>query len=82
MTFDCQETKLHVHEFLHKELSEAEMQEIVAHLANCDSCGIDYDLENFVNGAIKDACSEVPPQELAERVLANIRAMQQDLDHA
>ena len=82
MTFDCQETKRHVHEFLHNELSEAEINEVTAHLANCDSCETDYDLENFVNHSIKEVCSEVPPQELAERILANIRAMQAGIDHA
>jgi hypothetical protein len=35
-----------------------------------------------VNNSIQDACSEVPPQELAEKVLANIRAMQAGIDHA
>ena len=82
MTFDCQETKRHVHEFLHNELSESELKEVTAHLANCDSCETDYDLESFVNGAIQGACSEVPPQELAEKVLANIRAMKAGIDHA
>jgi len=82
MSFDCQETKRHVHEFLHNELSEAEIAEVTAHLANCDSCETDYDLENFVNTSIQEVCSEVPPQELAEKVLANIRAMQAGIDHA
>jgi anti-sigma factor (TIGR02949 family) len=82
MTYDCQETKRHVHEYLHNELSEAEVAEVTAHLANCDSCETDYDLEHFVNNSIQGACSEVPPQELAERVLANIRAMQAGIDHA
>jgi len=82
MTFDCQETKRHVHEFLHNELSEAEINEVTAHLANCDSCETDYDLENFVNHSIQEVCSEIPPQELAERILANIRAMQAGIDHA
>jgi mycothiol system anti-sigma-R factor len=71
-----------VHEYLHNELSEAEIKEVTAHLANCDSCETDYDLEHFVNNSIQDACSEVPPQELAEKVLANIRAMQSGIDHA
>jgi len=67
---------------LHNELSEAEVAEVTAHLANCDSCETDYDLEHFVNNSIQGACSEVPPQELAERVLANIRALQAGIDHA
>ena len=76
MSFDCQETKRPVHEYLHNELSETEIDEITAHLANCDSCETDYDMENLINGAIRESCTEVPPQELADRVLAEIRRIQ------
>ena len=82
MSLDCQETKRHVHEYLHHELSAQEVAEVTAHLANCDSCETDYDLEHFVNNSIQDACSEVPPQELAEKVLANIRKMQAGIGHS
>ena len=74
--FDCQETKRHVHEYLHNELSEQELVEITAHLANCDSCESDYDLENTINGVIEQHCSEVPPQELADTIMNRIRAIQ------
>ncbi|MEO0027906.1 MAG: hypothetical protein RLZZ258_564 [Actinomycetota bacterium] len=73
---DCQETKRHVHEYLHNELSDQELDDITAHLANCDSCETDYDLETLINGAIKQSCTEDVPQELAERVLAEIRRIQ------
>jgi len=71
--FDCQETKRHVHEFLQAELTEAEMDEITAHLANCDSCEADYDFETLFNDVIKRSCDEVPAQELSERILGKIR---------
>ena len=74
--FDCQETKRHVHEYLHSELSEQEIVDITAHLANCDSCESDYDLENTINGVVERNCSEVPPQELADNIMARIRAIQ------
>ena len=35
---DCQETKRQVHEYLHNELNESEIEDITSHLANCDSC--------------------------------------------
>jgi anti-sigma factor (TIGR02949 family) len=73
---DCQETKRQVHEFLHNELNESEIEDITAHLANCDSCEADYDMENLINGSIKEACDEAPPEELASRVLAEIRRIQ------
>jgi anti-sigma factor (TIGR02949 family) len=74
--FDCQETKRHVHEYLHNELSEQELADITSHLANCDSCETDYDLENTINGVIEQHCSEVPPQELADSIMGRIRAIQ------
>ena len=73
---DCQETKSHVHEFLHNELSSQEMQDITDHLANCDSCEADYDFEVVFNQVIVNACDEAPPQELADRILGKIRQIQ------
>lgn len=78
--FDCQETKRHVHEFLHQELSEAEMADITEHLAHCDSCEMDYDLEVALNKVIQRSCTEVPPQELADKILARLREIQTHLD--
>ncbi len=74
--FDCQETKKHVHEYLKAELSERELDEITSHLANCDSCESDYDFESVFNSVIVRSCTEAPPQELADRVLAKIRELQ------
>jgi anti-sigma factor (TIGR02949 family) len=74
--FDCQETKRHVHEYLHNELTEQEVRDVTAHIANCDSCESDYDMEHFINGVVQEACSEVPPQDLAERILGEIRRIQ------
>jgi mycothiol system anti-sigma-R factor len=74
--FDCQETKKHVHEYLKSELTQSELTDITAHLANCDSCEADYDFESVFNSVIVKSCTEAPPQELAERVLAKIRALQ------
>ena len=74
--FDCQETKRHVHEYLHNELSEQGLGEITAHLANCDSCESDYDLENTINGVIEKHCSEVAPEQLVDSIMGRIRAIQ------
>lgn len=79
--FDCQETKRHVHEFLHNELSEAEIVEITAHLANCDSCEGDYDVENVLNNVISRACAEMPPQELADAIMNRVRDIQNGNAH-
>ena len=67
--FDCEETKRHVHEYLHNELSEQELNDITGHLANCDSCEGDYDVENTINNAVSRACADVPPQVLADAIM-------------
>ena len=79
--YDCQETKRHVHEYLHNELSEVEIAEITAHLANCDSCEGDYDVENVLNNVISRACADMPPQELADAIMNRVRQIQGGLAH-
>ena len=79
--FDCEETKRHVHEYLHNELSQEELDEITAHIANCDSCEGDYDVENALNNAIARACGEMPSEELADRIMSRIRDIQSGTAH-
>jgi len=74
--FDCEETKALVHEYLHNELLPEDQQDITAHLALCDSCEQEYDVEVHLNEVIQRSCHEAPPKELAERVLARIREIQ------
>lgn len=71
----CEETKAQVQEYLQAELSESELDRIMEHLANCESCDEDYALENMLNSVIKDSCQEAPPAELAERIMSKIRSM-------
>lgn len=73
---DCEETKVRVHEYLHQELQEPEMEAITAHLANCETCEREYDIEVVFNQVIQHSCGEVPPPELAQRVLNRIRDIQ------
>ena len=70
---DCQETKKHVHEYLHNELSEQELQDITSHLANCDSCEADYDLESTINNKIEQHCAEVPSEELLDGIKGRLQ---------
>jgi len=78
LELDCQETKRHVHEYLQQELSEQEMDAIVAHLANCDSCEDDYDFETVFNKVIQRSCTEATPEELGQRILGRIRTVLED----
>lgn len=79
--FDCEETKQHVHEYLHNELSQTEISDITVHLANCDSCEGDYDVENTLNNVISRACADVPPEELTQNIMARVRQIQNGIEH-
>ena len=79
---DCEEAKRHVHEYLQRELTEEELDAITAHIANCDHCEWEYDFEAVLNKVIKVSCSEAPPEEIAERILAKIRTIDlNDIQH-
>ena len=73
---DCNEVKQSVHEFLHSEMNETEIQTITAHIANCDSCEQHYDIEIVFNQVIQRSCDEAPASELAERVMQRLREIQ------
>ena len=73
---DCEDVKRNVHEFLHSELHEEQLEVITAHIANCDSCEQHYDIEIVFNQVIQRSCDEAPTEELAERVMNRIREIQ------
>jgi anti-sigma factor (TIGR02949 family) len=74
--YDCEETKAHVHEYLHNELRPEDQADITSHLALCDSCEATYDIEVYLNQVIQRSCDEAPPAELAQRVIDHIRKIQ------
>lgn len=71
--FGCEETKSAVHEYLHNELGPDHQEGITTHLALCDSCEEEYDVEVNLNKAISRSCDEAPPETLAQKVLELIR---------
>ena len=73
---DCEDAKRNVHEFLHSELHEDQLEVITAHIANCDSCEEHYDIEIVFNQVIQRSCDEAPAEELAERVMKRLREIQ------
>lgn len=79
---NCEETKKHVHEYLQRELTEQELDDITAHIANCDHCEWEYNFESTLSNVIKVSCSEAPPEEIAEKILAKIREIDlKDIQH-
>ncbi|SCX09051.1 zf-HC2 domain-containing protein [Candidatus Aquiluna sp. UB-MaderosW2red] len=73
---DCDEVKRNVHEYIHAELMDLELNTLTSHLANCDSCEDHYDIEVVLNQVILRSCDEVPTKELAERVMNRLMQIQ------
>lgn len=73
---ECEEVIKSVHEFLHSELYETEVEAITAHIANCDACEEHYDMEIVFNQVIQRSCDEAPAAELADRVMQRLREVQ------
>lgn len=73
---DCQEVKRNVHEYLHSELQEPDLEGITSHIVNCESCEKHYDIEVVFNQVIQRSCDEAPTEELAERVKMRLREIQ------
>lgn len=79
---DCQETQLHVHEYLANSLTAEQQDEITAHVANCDHCESHYDMEALVNSVLQEACeSDTPAAEVVDRILQRIRSVESGGHH-
>jgi anti-sigma factor (TIGR02949 family) len=72
---DCDDTKRKVHEFLQQELSEQEMQVVTEHLAHCEACEDEFDVEVALNEAIERAYLSHVNDDVTQRVLNKLRAL-------
>ncbi len=68
---DCRMTLERLYPYLDRELSEAEIEEVRAHLDLCPPCAKHFEFESGMIRVVGDACrkTEAPP-ELKSRILA------------
>ena len=62
--------------FLDNELDEADCSAVRVHLDSCNPCLEKYDLQRTVKSVVARSCAEVAPDDLRQRVLFKIRAVQ------
>ena len=62
--------------FIDNELDAADCAVVRAHLDTCNPCLEKYDLQRTVKSVVARSCAEVAPDELRQRVLFKIRAVQ------
>ena len=73
---DCAEFLDRIVYFIDNELDEADCSAVRVHLDSCNPCLEKYDLQRTVKSVVARSCAEVAPDELRQRVLFKIRAVQ------
>ena len=72
---NCDEALDNLYLFLDKEIDNASIEEIQAHIDNCSSCLNVYDLERVVKALVSRSCAEKAPEPLRAKVLYTIRSV-------
>ncbi len=65
---DCTEALKKLFAFLDAEIGEAEGDRIRQHLADCEPCLAEYDIEDHVKKLVKRSCADCAPPELHVRI--------------
>jgi mycothiol system anti-sigma-R factor len=73
---DCAEFLDRIVYFIDNELDEADCSAVRVHLDSCNPCLEKYDLQRTVKSVVARSCAEVAPDDLRQRVLFKIRAVQ------
>ena len=65
---DCAEALSRLFEFLDEEVAESDGDRIRQHLADCEPCLAEYDVEDHLKKLIRRSCTEAAPSELHVRI--------------
>lgn len=68
----CDKAKAELEEYLHRELSEQDFQDITEHLENCDDCSGEHLVGLTLTQKMQKACQEKAPEELRAAILAKL----------
>ena len=68
----CDKAKAELEEYLHRELSDQDFQDISDHLANCADCTGEHLVGVTLTLKMQKACQEKAPDELRAAILAKL----------
>jgi anti-sigma factor (TIGR02949 family) len=68
----CDKAKAELEEYLHRELSEQDFQDISEHLENCTDCSEEHLVGITLTLKMQKACQEKAPEELRAAILAKL----------
>ncbi len=68
----CDKAKAELEEYLHRELSDQDFQDISDHLENCEDCSGEHLVGLTLTEKVRKACSETAPEELRLAIMAKL----------
>jgi len=68
----CDKAKAELEEYLHRELSDGDFQDISEHLATCKDCSEEHLIGLTITEKVRKACQEKAPDELRTAVLGRL----------
>lgn len=77
---ECREAVDNLFEFLDSELPEIDGDRIRQHIADCERCLAEYDVEDHLRQLVRRSCSESAPAELHLRIKAHIAVLRAQAD--
>jgi anti-sigma factor (TIGR02949 family) len=76
---NCQQALGMLFEFLDAELPDADGDRIREHLAYCEPCLAEYDVEEHVRALVRRSCSECAPVELHVRIRESLTILRSQI---
>ena len=76
---ECREALERLSEFLDSELAESDGDRIREHLADCEPCLSEYDLEDHIKKLVRRSCHESAPAELHLRIRTHLTILRAQL---
>jgi anti-sigma factor (TIGR02949 family) len=68
----CDKAKAELEEYLHRELSDQDFQDVTDHLENCDDCTNEANVGLTLTQKLQKACQEKAPDDLRAEILARL----------
>jgi anti-sigma factor (TIGR02949 family) len=69
----CDKAKAELEEYLHRELTESDFQDVSDHLATCEDCSTEHLVGLKLTVKVREACQEKAPDELVSAIRARLQ---------
>lgn len=76
---DCSEALERLFEFLDHEIQEADGDRIRQHLADCEPCLAEYDVEDHLKKLVRRSCHEEAPRQLHLRIREQLTVLREQV---